>query len=181
MINKCSVNNLSEYIAAIENNNLFHSISRGENNLYEHPLKSGIISSGTQKYSKLLETYHHDVETSISQIQDKHFLAFAQHHGIPTNLLDFSLSPLVSLYFSVDGCEEIGYVHFINRGRTISINKSITNRPVGWGMLDDLLNYDLELCREVIPQMAESFIRCFLVCFLGSCRPSSRQILSTRL
>ncbi len=159
MCNKCSVNNLSEYIAAIEDNGLFNSISRGESKVYEYPLRSHIIRSNLRKYNELLDAYHHDVETSITPPQERHFLAFAQHHGIPTNLLDFSFSPLVSLYFSVDGCSDKGLVYFISKDRTININKTITRRPLGWGMLDDLLKYDLELFKDILPHMSESFMK----------------------
>lgn len=103
--NTCSVGSLSEYIAAIEKYDLFNYISRGESEKYEKPLSSGIHRKNFEIYSKMLEQYHLDVEMSINRTQDKNFLAFAQHHGIPTNLLDFSFSPLVSLYFSMDGCK----------------------------------------------------------------------------
>ncbi len=34
-------------------------------------------------------------------MQRKHFLAFSQHYGLPTNLLDFTSSPLISSIFPV--------------------------------------------------------------------------------
>lgn len=40
------------------------------------------------------ETYY-----KITADQRHDFLAFAQHHGIPTNLLDFTTSPLIALFF----------------------------------------------------------------------------------
>ena len=152
------VSSLSEYIAAIESYNLFNYISRGENQEFEHPLRSGIHRNNFRNYSKFLEQYHLDVETSINQNQDKNFLAFAQHHGIPTNLLDFSFSPLVSLYFSVDSCNDKGYVYFMNKTRMVNINKLIYERPLGWGMLEELLDFDLELYKNILPQMSEVFI-----------------------
>lgn len=158
MDNKCVISSLSEYIAAIEKYDLFNCISRGESQLYEEPMSSGVRRNKLKGYTKLLEQYHLDVETSINPIQDKNFLAFAQHHGIPTNLLDFSFSPLVSLYFSIDGCTDKGYVYFINKSKMVNINKILYKKPLGWGMLDDLLNYDLDLYMNILPQLSETFM-----------------------
>lgn len=126
---------MSEYIAVIEKYDLFNCISQGENQEFEYPMKSGIHRNNFERYSALLEQYHLDVETSINQIQDKNFLAFAQHRGMPTNLLDFSFSPLVSLYFCIDGCKDKGYVYFINKTKIVNINKIIYEKPLGWGCL----------------------------------------------
>lgn len=111
----CSVKSLSEYIAVIEDNQLFNYISRGENRFYETPLSSGIQRRKLRNYQELLNSFHLEVESAIDPLQERNFLAFAQHHGMPTNLLDFSTSPLVSLYFSIDGCRNKGYVYFINK------------------------------------------------------------------
>ncbi len=158
MVNKECVSSLSEYIATIEKYDLFNCISRGECKKNDYPMRSGIYRRKLKSYSKILEQYHIDVETSINQIQNKNFLAFAQHHGIPTNLLDFSFSPLVSLYFSMDGCDDKGYVYFINKSRMVNINKVIYEKPLGWGMLDELLDYNKELYENILPYMSESFI-----------------------
>lgn len=156
--NTCSVGSLSEYIAAIEKYDLFNHISRGESAMYEHPLRSGIHRKNFEIYSEMLEQYHLDVEMSINQTQDKNFIAFAQHHGIPTNLLDFSFSPLVSLYFSMDGCKDKGYVYFINKSKMVSINNVIYERPLGWGLFEELLEFESDLYKKVLPQMSEAFI-----------------------
>ena len=153
------VNSLSEYIAAIEEYNLFNYISRGESQKYDKPLSSSIQRTLLKNYAEILEAYHLDVETAINKIQDKNFLAFSQHHGIPTNLLDFSFSPLVSLYFSMDGCQEKGYVHFINKDKTVSINTAIYENPLGWGMLGDFLDFDIGLFESIMPQMTKAFMK----------------------
>ena len=60
-------------------------------------------------------------ETAHKLNEDKiDFIAFAQHHGVPTNLLDVSTSPLTALYFAclgkpdVDGAVYIGFDEYIN-------------------------------------------------------------------
>ncbi len=161
MNDKCVVvNSLSEYIAAIEENNLFNYISRGESQKYDKPLSSSIQRTLLKNYTEILETYHLNVETSINKIQDKNFLAFSQHHGIPTNLLDFSFSPLVSLYFSMDGCQEKGYVYFLCKDKTVNINVAIHEHPLGWGMLSDFLDFDKSLFEIIMSQMTKVFMKC---------------------
>ena len=159
MDNHCTVRSLSEYIAAIEKYNLFDSISRGESREFNPPLRCSIYRHDLDQYTRMLEQYHLDVETAITPVQDRNFLAFAQHHGLPTNLLDFSFSPLVSLYFCVDGCTGRGYVYFVHKDKLVGINEVLYNKPLGWGMFEELLNYDTELFRSILPQMSDVLVR----------------------
>ena len=55
----CTVKCLSEYIAAIENHQLFNSISRGENRKFETCLNSGIQRRQLRNYQTILDEYRH--------------------------------------------------------------------------------------------------------------------------
>ena len=49
---------------------------------------------------EMLKDFYRQVSHQISDSEKKNFTAFAQHYGIPTNLLDVTTSSLVALYFA---------------------------------------------------------------------------------
>jgi hypothetical protein len=70
-------------------------------------------------FNNMVEEYYRIIGNNLTDMQRDNFLAFSQHHGIPTNLIDFSYSPLISLFFSCYGSNSDtvnrGYVYFIDK------------------------------------------------------------------
>ncbi|HBF7091350.1 TPA: FRG domain-containing protein [Clostridioides difficile] len=102
------VKSLSDYIKLFSDGNFDNCIFRGEPTNY-----GDIISSAFRNYSntfvnpkkeypfiKMKEEFKREIFHKINQDERINFLAFAQHHGIPTNLVDFTRTPLVALYFA---------------------------------------------------------------------------------
>ncbi|MCJ7843394.1 FRG domain-containing protein [Lederbergia sp. NSJ-179] len=63
-------------------------------------------------FQKNIDAFRYEVWNEIGNDTRGHFLAYSQHHGIKTNLLDFSQNPLVGLYFAVSNQkDDTGYVY----------------------------------------------------------------------
>lgn len=69
-------------------------------------------------------------ETAHKLNEDKiDFIAFAQHHAIPTNLLDVSTSPLTALYFACQGNQDVEGVVYIGVDEYIDVTDLIHQYP----------------------------------------------------
>ncbi len=116
-------NSLTEYIKRIKTHHLEEYISRGEDQRYPSINAAAFRRNSSLDIRKMTDEFQSYIGNSLTEMQNKHFLAFCQHYGLPTNLLDFTHSPLISLYFAcASNPEENGYVYFIKNDRLISLN-----------------------------------------------------------
>lgn len=129
-----SVSSIKDYIEVIEDlevDPFTESISpilyRGESqNFYEKinnvPIfnasafrekpTEGYETGSKPPFKKNIDAFRYEVWNEIGNDTREHFLAYSQHHGIKTNLLDFSQNPLVGLFFAVNNQkEDTGYVY----------------------------------------------------------------------
>lgn len=118
--NEVVITSLSEYINAIENSSK-QEYYRGESK--EHPSQHASAfrpytgtwkSKGIFPFVQMIDEFYKEIAYKLSE--DKaDFIAFAQHHGIPTNLLDISASPLISLYFACENnMDDDGMVYIVD-------------------------------------------------------------------
>lgn len=65
-------------------------------------------------FVKMVDEFYGEVAYKLEE--DKvDFIAFAQHYGIPTNLLDITTSPLTALYFACEkDFDEDGYIYLLD-------------------------------------------------------------------
>ncbi len=133
------IRSLSEYIKYVTDNNLKNFISRGENRKFENIIASAFRNSKNLNFNDSINEFYNIIGNAITNMQKDNFVAFSQHHGIPTNLVDFSTSPLVSLFFSCYGNENDnreGYVYFINKKKLININEDLIECNILQMLLD---------------------------------------------
>ncbi|MGP3788526.1 FRG domain-containing protein [Paenibacillus sp. 1A_MP2] len=103
-----TVSTVTEYLDLISRNNFNHYIFRGQNEAFGgieasgfRPYKGGFYSDTFYDIEGMKKEYFNKVIRKISSDERQHFLAFCQHHGLPTNIVDFTTSPLVALFLHV--------------------------------------------------------------------------------
>lgn len=121
------INNLSEYINLLQNYPSSECIFRGENDKYDKRQASAFRKSGCFMYS--IKEYYSLIGHRLSEIEKQNFLAFAQHHGLPTNLLDVTSNPLNALFFACNESKENGYVYIFSNWFLVDITEIIEEFP----------------------------------------------------
>lgn len=91
---------LSSYIKIFSNGRYKDYLFRGEPTNYDETSASGLRGDSTDSLIRMKEDFKREVWHKLSQDERIHFTAFCQHHGIPTNLIDISTSPLIALFFA---------------------------------------------------------------------------------
>lgn len=130
------IDSLGEYINEIEKFPSSKFFFRGEPEENEERTASALRyykgASEEQKeypFKKMIDDFYREVTPVVSTVEHENFIAFAQHHGIPTALIDITKSPLVALYFACqDQTEENGYVYIFGENY-IDITKVVQKYP----------------------------------------------------
>lgn len=124
-----NISKLSEYMAYVEDLPSEFSLSRGQAKNY--PLLPSALrqdESGNRKYSKrVIRNFLEQFKINSYQYMDTpwdikneiEWMLYAQHYGVPTKLMDFTTSHVVSLLFAVeksfqDESDDDAVVYFLN-------------------------------------------------------------------
>lgn len=130
---KVIIKSLSDYIENLSKLEAKEYYFRGEAEYYDEIMASGLrngdIDYKTElPFHNIIKEYYNEVGQRISSVDREAFTAFSQHHGIPTNLIDITTSPLIAIYFACldnRNTNNDGYIYLLNKKGTVDITDLI--------------------------------------------------------
>ena len=74
----------------------------------------------------LISKEYYSKMNNHNKIIKSNFMAYCQHHGLPTPLLDISTSPLVALYFAcIDNPDKVGRVYVFDSNKFVELDQQV--------------------------------------------------------
>lgn len=138
------VNNLNEFLKLIDTDPIAqNAFFRGES--MNRPIVASCYRESYYRASwhdlnNMINTFYFEVGHQLNNIEEKNFLAYAQHHGLPTNLIDITESSLTALYFACQNYDKNHNpcVHVFNKNRFWPIDNNYTGVEIR-SLYEDLL------------------------------------------
>lgn len=103
------INSLQDFVTELSNLDSNYYF-RGESSIHYNKILASafrlyptLFSDGKKQqfnYQKALKEYYTEIAHELSELERDNFLHYAQHHGLPTPLIDITSNPLTALYFS---------------------------------------------------------------------------------
>jgi len=129
LVEKTRVTNFQEYNEIIGKFGGDNFLFRGVNKL-EHQLipkigrnHSNALENEYDIISEFRKLAYPYLKNNINFENDLEVLTIAQHHGLPTRLLDWSKNPLVGTYFSIYSIEDCDSVLYVLNSDTLPSSK----------------------------------------------------------
>lgn len=124
------IKSVTELIDFINDNEKKKYLFRGENREYKQQTAGAFRRKGEVEgqieypFDTMIHEFSREIENPVCEDE---ILAFAQHSGLPTNLLDITSNPLISLYFASlpSLSEEHGYIYMLDTENTIDITDTV--------------------------------------------------------